>query len=290
MKGYDLIWIRDVSVSLIISEKLNKISHVLELHSTPDINKLIKIQRSLGGKLVLAPINEHLMHSIDSPKLICKKILAPMSIDLKLLETKVGIADYIKSIKQKASAGNLKLGYVGKFSPIGYSKGIQDLIELGKLLPSHLMGWEIVIAGGLQSEIENLNWSFVDSMQQNNNIKLLGHFTHTKAIELMRNIDIHVIPAPQSSKYVGTPLKLREIIALGKIVIAADCQVLRNCFPGKYQPYWYEPQDATSLLVAIQTAIADPEKLRNITNGVKEVSQFTWDSRVKLILNCIHLE
>ena len=47
---------------------------------------------------------------------------------------------------------NLRIGYVGNFAPQGYSKGIEDLIELSRICQLNSNNFEITLIGCTNSE------------------------------------------------------------------------------------------------------------------------------------------
>ena len=106
-----------------------------------------------------------------------------------------------------------------------------------------------------------------------------------KIISKMKESDVLVLPMPASKKYMGFPLKAIESIASGRIVVAARCRVYQDIFDESFEPYWYEPNDAMSLNLAIIMALNDELLGERLAKGLEFSSRFTWDSRTKKLLD-----
>jgi glycosyltransferase involved in cell wall biosynthesis len=283
----DLYWIRDLDLVKYIPHTSGLI---LELHS---IEKDHRLQKALNTrkntKIVLAPISKKIFSVINKYKVLTSIEFSPMGIDTDLSETLPNLNSFvlrISELKQRNLAG-LRIGYMGKFFPGGYSKGVEDLFTLAKLNIDNQLGYEISITGGDVNDLKKADKLIPEFNLNKTAISIKGHVQHKIALNLMKELDVIVLPQPRSSKYVGFPLKCIEAVSSGRIVIAADCELYRDIFTEHFQPYWYDSGVSLSMNNAIISAINDPQLETRITEGINFANKFSWDSRTIRLLNSV---
>jgi glycosyltransferase involved in cell wall biosynthesis len=198
-------------------------------------------------------------------------------------EEAVNSANLLMSLIQE-QARPLKVGYVGKFYPNGYSKGIEDILGLTSKKSIKNVPIEISLTGGTQSEIklvlEHIRSFHLDQSQ----LSLNPHLPHSLALEAMRNLDVIVLPSPNSEKYFGFPLKCLEALATGKVVVVSRTKIYEDVFNQQFQPYWYTPGDVDSLHGTIENAISDPNLSLKIMEGLDFSKRFTWMNRTDRLM------
>jgi len=212
-----------------------------------------------------------------------------MGIENEFLESKEGIQEFKERIELLRSFNfkGLKIGYIGKFSPNGYSKGIEDLFELSKLNLKAQAKYVISITGGTDRELTTATHKLLEYGLTESDIKISGHISHRDVFGKMKELDVLVLPMPASKRYVGFPLKCIESIASGRIVIAARCKIYEDIFNEGFEPYWYEPGNAISMEIAIQEALSDESLGDRLGKGTEFASNFTWDARTKALLDSL---
>jgi glycosyltransferase involved in cell wall biosynthesis len=210
-----------------------------------------------------------------------------MGIQASYSETTTGVLDYLVRIKdlEKSQYRGLRVGYVGKFSPNGYSKGIEDLLNLAAYNAANSKTYEISITGGSLNEVASAVNRLRDFGLSKNDIEINGHISHPEAIRKMKCLDVLVLPMPASKKYTGFPLKAIESIASGRIVVAARCKIYQDIFDESFEPYWYEANDIISLNLAITKALNDESLGERLAKGLEFSLRFTWDARTKELLD-----
>jgi glycosyltransferase involved in cell wall biosynthesis len=210
-----------------------------------------------------------------------------MGIQADYVETNSGVLDYLDRIKnlEKSQYKGLSVGYVGNFSPNGYSKGIEDLLDLAAYDAATTKTYKISITGGSPNEVTSVLNKLSDLGLSRNEIEINVHISHPEAIRKMKYLDVLVLPMPASKKYMGFPLKAIESIASGRIVVAARCKIYQDIFDESFEPYWYEPNDIMSLNLAILKALNDESLGERLAKGLEFSSRFTWDARTKKLLD-----
>jgi len=283
-----IIWTRDPLIALFCARKLPSTKIVLEIHSKSSrliLGKLKKYQ----SRIYFFPINYQNDMFLKSCIGNAVSDLAPMGIRTETLATKYDVDTFLERLASRKWS-NLNVGYVGKFSTQGYSKGVEDLIELARLFQFYSMGHRITVIGIPENQIQKL-------IDKRNSLKIKAeiiqfeeHVSHTDALIKMKSFDILILTLPNNQIYNGMPLKLLEYLASGRITIAARSDLVQRLFLEKFQPYFYESGNAEDLLKRISTVQRDQELSTRILNGIFFASKYSWESRTKKILLAIELD
>jgi glycosyltransferase involved in cell wall biosynthesis len=281
----DLFWIRDF---MMLSFIPNSSSVIYELHEILKKSRYKILRMKISNRTsILAPISQGIQDKLPLNILDSEIIRAPMGIESDYIETNCGVLDYLQRIKslEMNEYKGLKVGYVGKFSPSGYSKGIEDLLNLARLNLESARSYQISITGGSANEVVSVVNKLSDYGLTRKEVEVTGHISHPEAIRKMKHLDVLVLPMPVSKKYTGFPLKAIESIASGRIVIAARCKIYQDIFDEDFEPYWYQTGNAESLDLAIITALNDESLAERLAMGLEFSSRFTWDARTKKLLD-----
>jgi glycosyltransferase involved in cell wall biosynthesis len=283
----DIFWIRDYTMLHFVPKKK---AIIFELHGLIDKSKKVKLKFKAEDEIVVfAPISRTIENQLSFLKSKVKIVRAPMGIESEFLETKEGIQKYLQRIEvlQNDVLKGLKIGYIGKFSPNGYSKGIEDLLELAKFNLKEQLEYEISITGGTDNELIMATNKLLEYGLTENDVKISGHIPHRAVFDKMKELEVIVLPMPASRRYVGFPLKSIESVASGRIVIAARCRIYEDIFNQSFEPYWYESGSAISMNNAIKEAFRDESLEDRLGKGIEFSSRFTWDARTKTLLDAL---
>jgi glycosyltransferase involved in cell wall biosynthesis len=219
-------------------------------------------------------------------------VYSPMGIDerrIKSIEFVHSFMNELEILKTTELQG-LRVGYVGKFSPNGYSKGVEDLLHFARVNHESKLEFFVSISGGTARELNELNEAANKLQIDRSKLEIRGHRPHHLALEDMAHLHVIVLPIPKSNNYVGFPLKSLEAVASGRIVVAARSPIYESIFNDEYQPYWYVPGDPYSLLEAIFEATNDPNLEKKLLKGLEFTSTFTWDIRTRGIVEELDLK
>ena len=283
----DVFWIRDFAMLHFVPKKR---PIIFELHGLINKVKMIKLRFKVRDQIaVLAPISKSVEDRLNALRSCTEIVRAPMGIENEFLESKEGIQEFMKRIEllRSISFKGLKIGYIGKFSPNGYSKGIVDLLELAKYNLKVQAKCEISITGGTDKELISTTHKLSEYGLTTNDVEISGHIPHRAVFGKMRELDVLVLPMPASKGYAGFPLKSIESIASGRIVIAARCKIYEDIFNQGFEPFWYEPGNAISMNFAIKEALSDESLEDRLGRGIEFSSRFTWDARTKALLDSL---
>ena len=286
-EGADVFWIRDFAMLHFVPKKS---PIIFELHGLMNKAKIIELRFKVRDQIaVLAPISKSIEDRLNALRSCREIVRAPMGIDHEFLESKEGIQEFMKRIEllRSISFEGLKIGYIGKFSPNGYSKGIEDLLELAKYSLKVQAKHEISITGGTDKELISTTHKLSEYGLTANDVEISGHIPHRAVFGKMKELDVLVLPKPASKGYAGFPLKSIESIASGRIVIAARCKIYEDIFNQGFEPFWYEPGNAISMNFAIREALSDESLEDRLDRGIEFSSRFTWDARTKALLDSL---
>ncbi len=279
----NIIWTRESEIANFLIKKLPRVKVVLEIHSKQNPEKYKKILR-FKTQIVFCPINNDIKNYLLTffPK-NCNIENASMSINPNFISSLDEVSNFVGKIHARENKV-LQVGYVGKFAPGGYSKGIETLLELAKYYQINKQNFRVNVIGGSDNELIRFkilkdNMDITDSFLQ-----ISGHIPYYKVPEVMKKMDILILPNPLSQEYDGTPLKLLEYLAVGRIVMLSNALNSLQFLQDKLTLYVFESGDARDLANKIELAIKEAKLESNLLAGVNYASQFTWDRRVSNII------
>ena len=279
----ELVWTRDPMIAFLCLKGVPNIRVVLEVHST-GTKFLYKFLSRYRNKVYFFPINTINDNFLKSINCDLETNLAPMAINSEHLATENQIDEYMVQLKTKQKQ-NLRIGYVGNFAPQGYSKGIEDLIELSRICQLNSNNFETTLIGCTDSEKNSYELHRKKLGIDVAYLKFMTHISHSEALIMMKEFDVLVLPLPMDSKYIGMPLKLLEYLAAGRVTIVANSVITTSVFQGEFNPYYYLPGNAVNLFNSIHFAISDSALKNTIESGIKFASQFTWELRSNKMLS-----
>lgn len=281
----DVLWIRDTHMLRFSNLAKNVVIEIHQRTKASGYSQLAKVAQNKN--LLVAPISAVLLNSLKNISADLKITYAPMGINSNMISnqnsSKVFVSNLAHRIQTKS--GKLQIGYVGKFYPNGYSKGVEDVLELSRIREPLSELFNISLTGGTEREILKLQSEIFDRKLSIQNLEVNPHVPHVVALEKLRNLDVIILPKPASENYLGFPLKCIEAVASGRIVLAAKCRTYTDIFSDLFQPYWYEPGDARSLYNSIVDALSDSHLEAKINAGLAFAEQFSWETRTKSIIS-----
>jgi glycosyltransferase involved in cell wall biosynthesis len=285
IKDYDpeFIWARDPMIAYIYLKKFKSVKIILEVHDKSGIffyKKLIKYNKRIS----YFPINQTNSNFLFSLNSKAKSNIAPMGIREENLASKNDCIKFTNSLKRRGKNG-IRIGYIGKIAPGGYSKGTEDLIRLAKYAQSNELKLSVTLVGATETDFPKLNIIRNELAIKKDYLSFKAHMKHSQALSLMKTFDVLILPAYSSEKYVGMPLKLLEYLSTGKITIVADIPLYKKFFTKNFRPFFYEPGNIMSLEKTINSSLVMNNLNEHLIKGVSFASEFTWTNRTLMILD-----
>lgn len=279
------IWTRDPLVALVFLKKIENINVILEIHDQSGEFFHKKLKKYVK-QIHFCPINEQNKIFLKRINPLATSQLAPMGIRQESIGNEKDCDEFISSL-EKRKYNNISIGYVGKFSPNGYSKGIEDLINLALYFQEEQICAGVTLLGAETQEQVQYEEVQAQLKIRPNYLKILGQVSHTQALRSMRDFDVLVLPAYKSKEYSGMPIKLLEYLASARIVLIADIPLYKSFFNSDFSPFYYLPDDPKSLNKNIFSALHSENLKEYLLKEIEFCLPYTWQKRTERILDFI---
>ena len=281
----NVVWTRDPFIAYLVLKNLPEVRVILEVHESVGkifFKKLIKFQY-----IKFFPINKEnnlfLLQLFGANK---NHEIMPMGVRNDRVPSLKTIEQYAKSFRNSNKTVST-ISYVGAFEPSGYSKGIDDLMNLAIYLQNQLLPYKVQLVGASKTEFLKYSSIKSDLKLSDRYLEVLPHVSHSEALLIMKKSDILILPAYKSKRYMGMPIKLLEYLISGKITFIGDCELYRSFLPPYLYPLMYPSSDPAMMFNYIQSFLDNRNLCEFLELSVKFSSEFTWENRTMAILNSI---
>ena len=191
--------------------------------------------------------------------------------------------------------GRIIIGYIGRFEAAGQGKGIPDLVQAMKYLPS-FEGTEplLLCVGGPMSLVP----AYYDLARRigiaEERLLIIDRVPNSAVPYWIRACDLLLLPLSQkSASTVGSmPLKLLEYMAAGACIIASDLPPIREVLRHGESGWLVEARnptdalDSEALAKAINYLMCDSGLRTRVANEArKTAASYAWGARVSSILS-----
>jgi len=213
-------------------------------------------------------------------------MVSPDAVDLDIF----GIEMSMEMARKELSlpADRIILGYTGSFKTKGMDKGINDIIKAVNLLKKNWPKIFFVAVGGNNTDIDYYRSLAVDAGVEKQ-ILFLGKVSQDKLAIYQQAFDVLLMPFPWTEHYAYfmSPLKMFEYLAAKRPIVASDLPTIREILDEK-SAVFCRPDDPADLAAKIESVLKNRDLAQAIANGAYDKSrQYTWDSRVKRIIDFI---
>ena len=283
----EVIWTREPLYAFICLIRMKNIKVILEVHEISNFLSF-RILNKFLDHILFCPINE------PNLKFLQKNFfedfnfeISPMGINANSVASRDEVKNFVKRVKN-LQLNSMKIAYVGKLRPTTYSKGIEDLILLAKLLQDNKSYMEVNLIGAMKGDDKFIRQLTTTHSIDKNYLKIHEHVPHSIAVALLKRFDVLVLPSYADSSYIGMPLKLLEYLASGRIVIFGKSQLYKDMIPDNIKIFSYSPNDVNDLYESILDAL-NYEQLENlIISGIEFAETLTWENRTRKIISRAH--
>jgi len=179
------------------------------------------------------------------------------------------------------------------YSGNSYSgRGIELLIDAASSLKQVLF----LIVGGLDSDIEN--YKNIADEKNVDNVMFVGFVPHKEVPFYISSADALVIPYTSRMTIKGgttaaeftSPIKLFEYMASRRPIVATSLPSIKEVLEHRRNAFLVEPDDTEQLVNGIRTILEDDDLATKLASqAASDVKNYTWEERVKKILNGIRI-
>jgi glycosyltransferase involved in cell wall biosynthesis len=229
---------------------------ILEIHEIASASLVNRVSRISQNEIVLAPISEIILDQLKP--LIKEKyevVFSPMGIN----PTKFSKNVEIRNFQSVSNRNPIVIGYFGKLSPNGYSKGAEDIFHLARYHKEIDFPSQIHLVGLTANEVDVISETLQNFGVDKKKYILETHKEHDLAIAAMNLCDVLLLPKQRSNSYVGSPIKGIEYAATGLPILAAKSNANLSSYDSSVHPFWYEAGDIESMHKAIISIIGCTE-------------------------------
>jgi glycosyltransferase involved in cell wall biosynthesis len=113
-----------------------------------------------------------------------------------------------------------------------------------------------------------------------------GSLSHDEAIATLKACDILVsphVPNSDGTPFFGSPTKLFEYMAAGKLIVASDLDQVGEILQDKEAAVFTKPGSVSSLVAGINSAITNREKLQKLAKNARMAAEtdYTWNANAR---------
>jgi len=280
-----IVWTRDPFIAYFFLKFLSDVKVVLEVHESVGkvfYKKLIKF-----SNIKFFPINKE--NNVFLRELFSTDFnyeIMPMGIRSQVALSSKEISDYVEVLGD-VNRKKLKIGYIGAFEPNGYSKGIEDLIDLAVYFQNKSLPCVVYLLGASANELQKYNNIKNKLNLSDQYLLILPHVSHSEALLSMKKFDVLILPAYKSKQYMGMPIKMLEYLISGRVTFIGDCELYRNFLPTYLYRLIYSSSKPEELYSFINSLIQSNDLQKYLELGINFASNFTWEKRTMNILESV---
>jgi glycosyltransferase involved in cell wall biosynthesis len=178
------------------------------------------------------------------------------------------------------------IAYVGKYKPMGHSKGVEEVIEsvanIAKTNPEVFL----LLVGLYPEEIAEVTTHIESRGLPQERYKLVTHVPKPEVPNYLRTADILVMSYPNTpyAAHMMSPLKMYEYMASGVPIVSSDLPTIREAL-NKENAYLVAPDSVPALMDGIAHVLRDPAYGARIAlQAHTDVQTHTWKVRAARIL------
>ena len=170
---------------------------------------------------------------------------------------------WVDQLPERAPLGRLRLGYIGRMTPI---KGVHILLQALAQLKTDESP-EVHLFGDLEQEP-----AYAQELQRlaagMPHVYFHGRFGRERLAEVYSQLDALVVP---SIWYENNPLVIQEAFAAGMPVLASRLGGMAEFVTHGINGLLFEPSDASALAAALTEIAEKPQRLQQLRQGIPAV-------------------
>jgi len=275
----NVLWVRDIPIAFwaVVLRTQSKV--VLEIHHLPKGIQYVMLKIIARLRLVqltgITTWHVRQLEEIFSPK--NRVLLTPMAAPAEFFQE-----------NQPRKHFHFNVGYVGKLLSSGNSNGILEMFDDFAQLLRSTPALKLTLIGIEDESIVTLQ-EYSKSKKLQNQIEIVGHLSSNELISAMGNLDVGIIPYPDSPyNDLRFPIKILEYASLGVTLLASDTPAHRRIL-NEDIAYFYIPGKVESMARSLESIIAEFE-----TSNAKRIlarfwaESYTYEARVIPVVTALN--
>src|SRR3989344_3778924 len=213
-----------------------------------------------------------------------KAITVPNAVDMAAFSA---VQDDKHALREKLGLPRdaTLVGYIGRFEPLGYDKGLRLMFDALAELSSVRM----VLVGGAKKEVEAYE-KYARERRIDARVRIVGHVDPVRVPEYAKACDILAYVPSEKNEFFGrqtSPMKLFEYMAAGRPIVVSDTPAMREVL-GPDEAFFVEQGSLQAFTDAIRAIHDDPKEAeRRAQTALKHVQTNTWEQRVQRIVSSL---
>jgi glycosyltransferase involved in cell wall biosynthesis len=255
-------------------------------HNNPIVNYLFYATMRKADLIV--SISQKLISDLLSIGLKQNKIIfSPDGVNLEDYLTPLDIDEFKN--KHNIPLDKKIISYVGSYKTLNIKKGTDELIKAyTNLIKTHKNIFLLFVGPGEDGKKE-LDTDMYTLGIKDENFKVISRVAHKEVANFLRISDLQIMNYPWSTHfaYYMSPLKLFEYMASGKPLISTDLPSVRDILDDS-MAIFCAPGDASDLESKMDKFLQNEnEGITKAQRARQEILKYTWEERVKNIVNSI---
>ena len=180
------------------------------------------------------------------------------------------------------------IGYVGFLETYGVDKGVLNAVNEIIKINNHADSRTIIV-GGPEFKLEEIK-ELVKTKKQENNFEILNFISHEKVAELMKSLDIGIVPYPKENhmNLYASPLKIFELAASGVPILASDIDSHLELQDLNLGIQYFEHSNFDDFREKLYELINNKELRESLSNkSLENIQKLFWVNRTENILKSV---
>lgn len=242
--------------------------------------------RSLSAADKIVSVTEGLKNDILQKYPLREKdiLVVPNAVDIRVFEN---VTSDRRALRKELDLPECFLvGYIGRFEPLGYDKGLRFMIDTLQNLPVHV---HLLLVGGTKNEVERYR-GIVDEVSVQERVHIVGHVEQHLVPRYAKACDVLAYVPTESNVFFEretSPMKIFEYMAAQRPIVISDMPALRTILPTE-AVYVISPGSRSDFTDTLRNIWTDTNKAQHRAQAAFKLALHnTWEKRAGVIVHTL---